>query len=121
MDGNLLTINGRAIKKLLKYEILYAKLWAEDTGRNMAGVMEGTLVGIFPKLQLEIGSCNESELAANMSLFNKSIVSVKYYDSDKKAYTTANFYSNDIAVSLRSQHRMKYNSYQVNLIPIRGR
>lgn len=121
MDGNLLRIDGNVVKKFIRYDILYEKQWAEDTGRNMAGTMEGTLIGIFPKLQIEIGSCDENELIEIISLLNQPSVEITYYDSELQKFETADYYSDNVLVSLKSQKKLRYNSYTVNLTPIKRR
>lgn len=121
MKGNLLTIEGKVIKKLLKYETLYAKLWADDSGRNMAGDMEGTLIGIYPKLQLTIGRCNEEETAQLLSLFNRPYMTVTFYDAETRGFKTAKYYSNDMSTSLIRQSIMRYDSFSINIIPAKGR
>ena len=37
---------------ITEIEYGYNKLWASDSGRNLAGVNTGTLIGIFPKLKI---------------------------------------------------------------------
>lgn len=115
----LLKIDGTPISKFIKYEVMYAKLWAEDTGRVISGKMEGSLIGIFPKIQIEIGSCTEAEIATNLALFNKAFVTVDYYSPVKKRVVQEQFYSNDVTTSLRRQHDLRFNSYAVNLIAVR--
>ena len=121
MDGSLLKVEGKIVRKFIRYDILYEKQWAEDTGRNMAGTMEGTLIGIFPKIQIEIGSCNDSELVEIITLLNRPCVKITYYDSELQKFETANYCSDNITVSLKNQRKLNYNSYTVNLTPIRRR
>ena len=36
---------------LVEVKFGYNKIWASDTGRNLAGSMSGTLIGIFPNIE----------------------------------------------------------------------
>ena len=38
---------------LVEVKFGYNKIWASDTGRNLAGSMSGTLIGIFPKIVMQ--------------------------------------------------------------------
>ena len=40
----------------------YNKLWASDSGRNLAGKMTGTLIGIFPKINLQFRPLTREEI-----------------------------------------------------------
>ena len=63
VNKDSIIINGISMGQYLlsaKYE--YNKLWGTDTGRNLAGVMTGTLVGIFPKLILTFKSMTKAEM-----------------------------------------------------------
>lgn len=121
MQGNLLTIEGKAVEKLLKYEISYAKSWGDDTGRDMAGTMMGSFKGIYPYLQLEIGSCNKEELSSLLRLLNKPSFNVRYYDIESEGFYSAKYSAEDITVSLKKQYQMRFNAYQINLTPITRR
>ena len=59
----VLYIDSWKVPKLIKYEVAYNKLWADDSGRDLAGNNKATLIGIFPKLQVEGGSYNEEEMS----------------------------------------------------------
>jgi hypothetical protein len=63
INKNSIIINGVSMGQYLteaKYG--YNKLWSSDSGRNLAGVMTGTLVGIFPKLILQFRRLTKAEL-----------------------------------------------------------
>ena len=73
----------------------FNKLWASDSGRNLAGVMSGTLVGIFPKLILQFGRLNKTEMELIAPILDASAQSVKYYDPSKKTTVTMDTYTGD--------------------------
>lgn len=51
ISKNSLIVNGLNFGPfILEAKYGYNKLWASDSGRNLAGVQSGTLIGIFPKI-----------------------------------------------------------------------
>lgn len=73
----------------------FNKLWGSDSGRNLAGTMSGTLVGIFPKLTLQFGRLTKSQLEIIAPILDAPNQSVKYYDPTKKATITMTTYTGD--------------------------
>ncbi len=86
-------------KYLVEVEYGYNKLWSSDSGRNLAGKMTGTLVGIFPKLTLHFRKLTRTELQALTPILDAGIQYVKYYDPYKKATITIETYTGDWSVS----------------------
>ena len=77
----------------------YNKLWGDDSGRNLAGTMTGTLKGIFPKLILHFRRLNKTELETIAPLLDSAKQTVKYYDPKKKAYTEMETYTGDYEIT----------------------
>ena len=77
----------------------YNKLWASDSGRNLAGVQSGTLIGIFPKIILQFRKLTKSELEVIVPLLDSARQTVRYYDPRKKAYVTMETYTGDYEVT----------------------
>jgi hypothetical protein len=74
----------------------YHKVWSEDTGRNIAGSMTGTLLGIFPKLTLSFKPhLTQAELEILAPVLDASSQSVTYYDPNKKTDVTMTTYTGD--------------------------
>lgn len=122
MAQQVLYIDDWLVPKLTKYEVAYNKLWADDSGRDMSGNMKGTLVGTFPKLQVQVGSYTEEEMSEFLKKANKAEVTVKWYDPEIKAMRSGvSYYVNDPSISLKSTKTMKYNSFSFNLIPNKKR
>ena len=65
MIGTLLQINGQTIPNIKSYKVGNNKLWA-DAERNMDGDVRATFIGVFPKLELEIGGVLTSQIVANL-------------------------------------------------------
>jgi hypothetical protein len=80
----------------------YHKLWSEDSGRNLAGVMSGTLVGIFPKITLQFRKLTQAELEIVVAILDSQNQSVTYYDPYKKAEVTMTTYTGDWELVNRS-------------------
>lgn len=96
VNKNSIVINGFNMGNyLVEAKFQYNKLWASDSGRNLAGVMSGTLVGIFPKLILSFRKLTKSELEAIAPILDSTTQTVSYYDANKKAQTTMTTYTGD--------------------------
>ena len=99
IDKNSITINNVNMGQyLVEAQFNYSKLWAQDSGRNLAGVMSGTLLGVFPKLVLQFGRLTKSQLETIIPILDAPRQSVTYYDPNKKAYTTMQTYTGDYEV-----------------------
>ena len=96
IDKNSIIINGVNIGQyIVQAQYSYNKLWANDSGRNLAGVMSGTLTGIFPKIILQFRALNKTEMETIASILDSSTQTVTYYDPNKKAITTMTTYTGD--------------------------
>ena len=99
IDTNSIVINNVNMGQYIteaKYG--YNKLWANDSGRNLAGVMTGTLVGIFPKITLQFGKLNKSQLETIAPILDSARQTVTYYDPNKRANVTMTTYTGDYEV-----------------------
>lgn len=103
LDKNSIYINGISIGQyLVEVEYQYPKYWGEDTGRNLAGVFSGTLLGIFPKLVLQFGYLTKSEIETLAPIFDAKAQSVTYYDPVKKANYTFTSYTGDWSLKFKT-------------------
>lgn len=100
IDKNSIKIDNVSMGQyLISAKYSYNKLWANDSGRNLAGAMTGTLIGIFPKITLEFRPLTKTELEIIVPLLDKATQSVRYYDPKKKAYVTMSTYSGDYEIN----------------------
>ena len=77
----------------------YNKLWSKDTGRNLAGTMSGTLLGIFPKIILQFRKLTKSELEnVIVPILDAPSQRVTYYDPKKKQSITITTYTGDYEI-----------------------
>lgn len=103
IDRNSIVVNGISIGQYLteaKYG--YNKLWANDSGRNLAGTMTGTLLGIFPKLTLQFRKLTKTELEIVTPILDSARQTVTYYDPTKQANVTMTTYTGDYEFSNKS-------------------
>lgn len=77
----------------------YNKLWGEDSGRNLNGDMVATLIGIFPKLELQFRKLTKAELELLTPILDAPRQSVKYYDPYKKAEYEMETYTGDYSIT----------------------
>lgn len=80
---------------LVQADYEYNKLWASDSGRNLAGEQTGTLIGIFPKLVLQFRRLTKAEAHLLAPIFDSARQTVQYYDDNKGAMTTMTTYTGD--------------------------
>ncbi len=122
MERQILYIDGWKVPKLIKYEVAYNKLWADDSGRDMAGNNKATLIGIFPKIQVQVGSFDEGEMYNFLKKVNKAELKVSWYDQELRGMReNLSYYINDFSISLKNANSLKYDSFSFNLIPNRKR
>lgn len=77
------------------------KLWGDDSGRSMIGSSKGTLIGIFPKLQVTIGKQNADDRAILCKCLNQTAATVRAYCVERKRFETASFYFGDVTNKIK--------------------
>ena len=118
--GALIKINGETIPHIVSYKIGRSKLW-KDSERNMSGEVRATLIGIFPKIQLQIGYTNEEEMSKLISLLDKDFFTVSWFDVRTKEMNEASYYASDYDVELDNKAKGRYKPFSVNLVPVKKR
>lgn len=83
---------------LVEARYSYNKLWS-DGGRNLAGVMTATLIGIFPKIIVQFRALSKAELETIAPILDAPTQSLKYYDPNKGEIVTMNTYTGDYEVT----------------------
>lgn len=103
INSNSLIIDGINMGQYItQVEYGYNKLWGNDSGRNLAGVQSGTLIGIFPKLKLSFRKLTQSELELLAPILDKATQNVTYYDPVLKRNYTMSTYTGDWATLNRN-------------------
>lgn len=119
-DGNLIKINGNVIPAIVNYKVGRNKLW-KDADRNMNGEIRATLIGIFPKIELNIGVLDQSQMATIIELLDSDYFEVEYFDVRVQTTTTANYYAGDYAIEMLDKTRGLYKPFTVSLVPVAKR
>jgi hypothetical protein len=101
----------------------YNKLWASDSGRNLAGVQSGTLIGIFPKIILHFRKLTKSELEVIVPILDSARQTVKYYDPRKKTTVEMQTYTGDYEITNKKivSGTSKNDSFNCSFIAIKKR
>ena len=100
IDKNSIIINGINMGQyLIQADFGYNKLWSNDSGRNLAGTQSGTLIGIFPKLELQFRSMNANELHTLAPILDSARQTTQYYDDNKATMVTMTTYTGDWKVT----------------------
>lgn len=96
IDKDSLVVDGIKLGEYVT-EVKYGfnKIWAEDSGRNLAGTQSGTLIGIFPKLEVTFKKLTREELERLAPILDKATQNVTYYDPVKKELYTMSTYTGD--------------------------
>ena len=118
---NLIKIGDTNISKLVTYKVSYCKLWSSDTGRSMTGENKGTLIGIFPKLEITLGKMTAVEMSKFLSLVNVASANVTYYDTEYRKVLTNNFYFGDAVDEIYRQKNMSHKATSISVIANRRR
>ena len=119
-DGDLVQIDGNTIPHIVSYKIGRSKLW-KNSERNMSGDVRATLIGIFPKIQLQIGYTTQEEMSELTKLLDKDFFSVTWFDVRIQQTISANYYASDYDVELDSKSKGRYKPFSVNLVPVSKR
>ncbi len=80
---------------LTKVKYQHPKLWGSDTGRNLAGKMTGTLVGIFPKITLSFKRLTADELKYIAPILDSEYQTLSYFDPATNSTITMQTYTSD--------------------------
>lgn len=120
VDRNSVIINNINMGQYLtQAEFQYNKLWASDSGRNLAGTQKGTLIGIFPKLILTFRPLTKDEVHYLAPIFDSARQTTQYYDDNKARMVTMTTYTGDWkAVSKKID---KCESFDISFISTKKR
>ena len=96
VDRDSVIINGVSMGQyIVEAKFNYPKLWASDSGRNLAGKMSGTLIGVFPKLILQFRPLSKEEMNLIAPILDSAVQEVTYYDVNKNENITMQTYTGD--------------------------
>lgn len=96
VNKDSVVINGVNMGQYLtKVKYQHPKLWGSDSGRNLAGKMIGTLVGIFPKFTLSFKKLTASQMATIAPILDSDYQSFTYFDPTLNRSITIQTYTGD--------------------------
>lgn len=123
IDKNSLIVNNINLGKyIVQATYSYNKLWSNDSGRNLAGVQSGTLIGIFPKIVVQFRKLTQTELETLTPILDSARQTVQYYDPNKKAMTTMTTYTGDYEVINKGIiGHIKNEGFQISFISTKRR
>ena len=124
LDRNSIIVNGVSLGQyIVEAKYGYNKLWASDSGRNLAGEQSGTLIGIFPKIIVTFRKLTKTELELLVPILDAPSQSFTYYDPNKKATITMDTYTGDYEVSNKGMINTghKNEGFDISFIAIRKR
>lgn len=120
INKDSIKINGISFGKYLtEVEFQYNKLWSNDSGRNLAGVQSGTLVGIFPKFVLNFRRLTKAELNIVAPILDSARQQFTYYDPTKNQTKTITTYTGDWSV--KNKNIMSNEGFNCSFIAVRKR
>lgn len=101
----------------------YYKQWGKDSGRNLAGEMSGTFIGVFPKITMQFRKLTKSEVELLAPILDSSFQSTTYYDPNKKNNITMDTYSGDWVLDNKSiiTENEKAEGFTWSVISVRKR
>lgn len=118
--GNLVKIDGKTIPHIVSYKVGRAKLW-KDSERNMSGDVRATLIGIFPKIEIQVGYTTQEEMSNLTKLLDKDFFTVEWFDVRVQNTISAKYYAGDYDVELESKSKGLYKPFSVSLVPVSKR
>lgn len=119
-SGDLIKINGVSIPAIVNYKVGRNKLW-KDAERNMSGDVRATLIGIYPKIELNIGVTTQEQMATLTQILDQDYFMVEYFDVRVQGTTTASYYAGDYAIEILNKSKGLYKPFTVSLVPVSKR
>ena len=118
--SDLVKINGTRLPHVVSYKIQRAKLW-KNSERNMAGDIRATLVGIFPKIIVQVGYTTQEQMANLTALLDQAFFTVEWFDVRIQETITAQYYASDYNIELDNKYKGRYKPFEVSLVPVSKR
>lgn len=93
----------------------YSKLWADDSGRNLAGTMTGTLIGIFPKITCQFkNNLTQTQLNNIAKVLDSATQTLTYFDINKNQSVSISTYTGDYSVV--NTHLNRNKGFEISFI-----
>lgn len=118
--GDLVKINGSTLPHLVTYKVGRAKLW-KSSERNMNGDIRATLIGIFPKIIMQVNYTTQEEMANLTQLLDQDFFEVEWFDVRIQATIKTRYYASDYEIELDNKVKGRYKPFEVSLVPVSKR
>jgi len=118
--GDLVKVNGTRLPYVMSYKISRAKLW-KNSERNMSGDIRASLVGIFPKIIVQVGYTTQEQMANLTALLDQDFFTVEWFDVRVQETITAKYYASDYDIELDNKYKGRYKPFEVSLVPVSKR
>lgn len=122
LDKDSIIVNSVSLGQyIVSAEYQYNKLWASDSGRNLAGKQSGTLIGIFPKIIVTFRKLTQEEMELLVPILDSASQSLTYYDPLKKQNITIDTYTGDYNFTNKNiigQNGHKNEGFNISFIAI---
>lgn len=119
-DGELVKIDGETLPHLVTYKIGRAKLW-QNAERNMNGDVRATLIGIFPKIIMQVNYTSQEEMAHLTELLDRDYFTVTWFDVRVQEVVSTQYYASDYEIELDNKQKGRYKPFEVSLVPVSKR
>ena len=119
-DGDLVEIDGVKIPHIVSYKVGRSKLW-KNAERNMNGDVRATLIGIYPKIQMQVGYTTQEEMSQLTELLDRDYFTVTWFDVRIQETISTSYYAGDYEVELDNKEKGRYKPFNVNLVPVSKR
>lgn len=117
LNRDSIIVNGISMGPyLLSAQYEHNKLWGSDTGRNLAGKMTGTLVGIFPKIILTFRKLTKAEMDYIAPILDSGTQTLTYYDPSTHSNETLSTYTGDWSYINKSTRDKIDDSFECSFI-----
>lgn len=119
ITATLLKINNVTVPGIKSYKVSYNHLW-KDAERNMSGSVRASLIGIFPKIEVETREVISRAEAQTIygALESNPYFSVTFWDPATDTTKTANYYTADWEIEMESKNRGLYKGTRITLVPV---
>lgn len=114
----LVKINTTELPKVKRFAVGRNKLWS-DAGRNMAGELRSTFLGVYPKISIEFAHTTSAEQTTILNLLDLASFSLQWYDPRSATHKTGTYYAGDFETAIYNKEKGLYEPFKVNLVPFK--
>ncbi|MBQ2870311.1 hypothetical protein IJE86_01275 [bacterium] len=87
----------------------------------MNGDIRATLIGIFPKIIMQVNYTTQEEMANLTQLLDKDFFEVEWFDVRIQETVKTKYYASDYEIELDDKTKGRYKPFEVSLVPVSKR